>query len=910
MILSLLFGLTGCKEEEKRFSIAFSQCTGKDTWRKTMHEGMKRELAFHPGVELIMEDAEGDSRKQIAQIRQLLQQPINLLIVSPNEVEPLTPIVDEAYKKGIPVILMERRTASHNYTAYVGADNYEVGKNAGTTAAALLKGKGTVLEITGLPGSSPAVDRHRGFVEMMHKYPEIRLLTQINGDWERGSVEKNLPAVLKQHPEIDLIYAQNDRMALGTWELLQRESLTKRIKIIGVDGLPGPNEGIDFVAKGLFDATILYPTGGEEAIRTAMKILRNEPFERETLLPTVIIDSTNVGTIRIQTNKLLSQQKDIERQQKKIDDQIIIYQNQRNLLYVLSASLLLAITLGAFFFWALRVNRKINRKLEAQNQQISQQKDQIEAISEQAREANEAKLRFFTNISHEFRTPLTLILGPVDEMLSARDKLSAFYRQELEMVRTNATRLLRLINQLMDFRKIEGNKMQVRATENDVVGFIREIMRPFERIASTRRIDFRLITNETALHVWLDVNMIDKVLFNLLSNAFKFTADGGRIYIYLEKAGEQAIIRVENEGKEMSPEEMAHAFDIFYQGETYQSIGTGLGLAISKEFIGLHQGSISVSSQKGMTVFTIALPLGTAHLKQEELLQQVSDHPFEEDGKIYADTHEAPVFADESALTADKELSLLLIEDSNELRGFIRAKLGKTFHVLEAEEGNQGLKLAFDQVPDVIICDVMLPGMDGLQIARILKADLRTSHIPFVLLTARGAVEHQLEGIQTGADVYLTKPFNVQVLRETINTLLRNRQLLNEHMVAKLSLGGQRSTGTAPGKLDKKFISNFTAYVEEHLSEEALTVDAIAHDLGFSRIQLYRKVKALLGYSVNDYIQQVRLNKAKLLLQQESCSIAEVASLVGFSSSTYFSTAFKAKYQMTPNDFRTGKKAV
>jgi signal transduction histidine kinase/DNA-binding response OmpR family regulator len=894
----------GCNSnpENKTYQIGFSQCTGADSWRRTMQENMYRELSFDPKVDFIMKDANGNTARQIEQIQQLIDQHVDVLIVTPNEAKPITPILEKAYQQGIPVIILDRRTNSEQYTSYVGASNYDVGYTAGTYANNLLHGKGNVVEISERPGSSADIDRHRGFLGALNHHPGVHLVNKLDGDWDKQALEGPLTSLLKSRSDIQLIFAQNDRTALKAYTVCKKLGLEKTLKVIGVDGLPGANEGIDLVERGILTATVLYPTGGEEAIQTAMAILLKQPFKRENQLQTTLIDSSNVRIMKLQNEKVIAQQRDIERRQKKIVEQQAISENQATIIYAVSITLALALIFGLLSFYSLRENRKINRRLEAQNEEISDQKNQIEQLAEQAEIENEAKLKFFTNISHEFRTPLTLILAPVEDILDNDKIRDSLLKQEIRLIRKNTLRLLRLVNQLLDFRKIDSHKMPVLASEQNLIEFVKDIMVAFEKTASKRKIDFRLIASEPQIMVWFDPAMLDKVIFNLLSNAFKFTQDKGRIYLYVRHSLTHAQIRVEDNGIGMTPAEVSHIFEVFYQGKsTYKASGTGLGLALSKELITLHQGTLSVRSEQGKeTCFTIELPLGNAHLDTSERQTEPTEDLPAVHNRILLDDSE--IKASPPASGKIHEKSVLVIEDNEDLNSLLEQKLQTTYLVYKALDGEEGLRIAFEQIPDLIVCDIMLPRKDGLSVASILKSDFRTSHIPIILLTARNTNEQQIEGIQTGVDAYITKPFNLNYVEATIATLLKNRTLLREHYTSELPT--ELSTANAPNKLDKKFITEFKAHIEEKYSDSELNVEEIGRDLGMSRVQLYRKVKALLGYSVNEYIQEVRLHKARFLLKQDDLTVADIAYKVGFSSPTYFSTSFKGKYNQTPLEYK------
>ncbi len=910
-ILILLYAclqlLTACNSKQPRptFTIGFSQCMESDAWRKTMLEEMKRELAFHPNLRLIYKQADADNTKQIRQVKELLADNIDLLIISPNEAQPLTPIVEDVYKKGIPVIVVDRKIASTLYSAYVGADNFKVGQLAGQYVNSLLKGQGKIVEVTGSPGTSAAVERQKGFADGIAPYNGLQIAAQINGDWLESRASH---ALLKNRDVLnnaDLVFAHNDVMALGTSKSIKQLGLSKK-KIIGVDGLAGPARGLQFISDGLITATLLYPPGGEEAIRVADKILNKEDFTKENYLQTSVVDSTNVRLMMLQADKITDQQRSIERQQKMIAEQQRIYNSQSTFLNIMAVTLFVVLLLGCIVFYALRENRKINRKLREQNEAILAQRELLIEMSAKANAASEAKFNFFTNISHEFRTPLTLILAPIEELLG-NPRLPSNTRSTFLLVQKNVIRLLRLVNQLMDFRKIEVDKMQLKASENEMVTFAQEILESFRTVADKRHILLRLITKENGLMVWFDATMIDKVIFNLLSNAFKFTPDYGSIQFFIDKdeAASQVVLKVSDSGIGMTKESAEHAFELFFQGENEDSKGSGLGLALSKELIQLHQGSITLSSQKHKgTTFEIRLPLGNGHLQPNEMTAAKEHQPaLYEDEKIYT-TELLPLAKavdEEQEKSTPSEQTILIIEDNNDLQQFLRQRLLANYEIVQADNGPSGLQLAFETVPDLIICDIVMPGMNGLHVTEAIKSDIRTSHIPIILLTAKTGIEQQILGMKSMADAYITKPFNLPFLEQHIHSLLANRTKLREHYAGELRM---EFKNPLPPKLDRKFINEFSAIVETHIGNDDLNVEMICKEMGISRVQLYRKVKALLGLNINEYILDTRLQKAKHYLQDARLTIAEIAYKVGFSSPAYFSTVFKSKFNITPKEFR------
>lgn len=900
--------IPSCDSESKtkKYKIGFSQCGDADMWRTAMLTEMNRELSFNPELELIYKQANDNSSKQVEQVKELLAENIDLLIISPNEAQPLTPIVEEVFNKGIPVIVVDRKTASSLYTNYIGADNYQIGKMAAEYVASLLHKKGNIVEVTGLPASSPAIERERGFQDGIRPFQDLKIIQKLNGGWVKPNAKQAVASINEQLLHTDLIFAHNDVMALGAYEAAKNAG-NEQVKIIGVDALPGSGAGMEFISDKILTASLLYPTGGAESIRNAVKILNRQPLPKQTILQTLVVDSTNVQMMKLQNEKIGSQQKDIEQQAGMINEQKRIYNNQRTFVYILVCSLGLAIFLGSLLFYSRRLNKKINNKLAHQNEEISRNSEKLIEMSAKAEAAHEAKLNFFTNISHEFRTPLTLITGPAEEMLK-QPKLVPPVRQQLSMIHKNAMRLLRLVNQLIDFRKIEFNKMKVKVAETDLVTFTNDVVLVFHDIAVKRNIDCRLLTKERSLPVWIDVNIMDQVLFNLLSNAFKFTGDNGSVLVSIEKNNEtnQAILQVEDTGIGMTEEDQQHAFELFYQGDHDNHKGSGLGLALTKELVTLHHGSITVISKKGKgSVFTISIPLGKKHFSVDEVKEQEAPAYLHENENNFLFPDLFPAVSieneDQQKEVHVKESTILVIEDNPELRQFLKIQLAGNYEIIEADNGITGLQFAFDNLPDLILCDIMLPGKDGITLTNQLKADIRTAHIPVILLTAKASAEQQTEGMKSKADAYITKPFNFSYLDNTIASLLANRHKLKEYFSSGIPT---EIRGSGHSQTERKFISTFKAIVENNIGNDKFAIEDICKQMTISKVQLYRKVKSLLNSNINEYVLTARLQKAKYYLRHEELSIAEVAYKTGFSSPAYFSTVFKTKLGVSPTIFK------
>jgi len=905
----LFFTVQSCEQDTtlKTYRIGFSQCCD-DPWRDVMNGEIQRELLLHPELDFKIKVAGSNNELQEQQIKQLVEEGIDILLVSPNEARPLTAVIEEVYKAGIPVILIDRKTDSELYTAYIGANNYEIGKTAGRYVANRMNGQAKVIEILLPLTISPGAARNRGFQDGIIPTPGIEVVATLETKGGLDDINKFLPEILRQHPEANAIFGHTDLLAETAYKIAQDMGRAKEMLFVGIDGIPGTGRGIQAVEDDILDASILYPTGGAEAIRLSLSVLINLPFKKENTLETIVIDHTNARILHNQMKKVFSLQESIDEQVKALKTLKNIYANQRVYIFVLLSSLLLALVLGVFLWISLRSKQAAYQSLEKKNQEILEHERQLVEMSEEVRQAIQAKVDFFTNISHEFRTPLTLILGFAEELLPSKI-LSKDVQQSIGHIRQNAFRLLRLVNQLMDFRKVESQQLKLRASENDLIAFVRNIMESYGKTAHNRGIDFQLITRHERLPIWFDAGMMDKVLFNLLSNTFKYTSDGGKIHlsISVDNFENKVKLTVEDTGKGMTATEVKHVFEPFFQGEEQQLTGTGLGLSLSKSLVELHCGDITAQSSKGKgSRFTVSLPLGRQHLREEQIVQgQVQYLSSEEFFLASGMEPDASEVEDESTVATQQ---VLVIEDNEDLQYFLRKKLSRTFQVVQATEGNEGLKKAFETTPDLIICDIMLPGMNGLEIARTLKSDLRTSHIPIILLSAQSTMEQQIEGTETGADSYITKPFNVQYLLAKIKSLLLNRQVLRESFSNRLlMLAPEAPAIKLPetiSTLDRDFIQKFVVYIDKHYARQDFQVADLCQEFGLSRSQLYRKVNALLGESISDYIQNIRLRKAEEMLLEGNLPVADIAYKVGYSSPDYFSTVFRSRYGVPPTAFR------
>ncbi len=900
----------------KQFKIGFSQCTMADQWRQTQVRLMEIELAFYPEMNLVVRDAQDDNETQIRQIEEFLHEGIDLLIVSPNESAPLTQVVEKVFQSGIPVIVLDRTINTENYTAFISGDNYTIGVEAGNYAARLLKGKGKILEITGLEGSSPAIERHRGFVESLQAFPDIEIVKSVSGEWNWNKARQVMQEIVNSGLEFDLVFAHNDLMAREAHRVLRELVVDHSCFFLGIDGLPGNEGGIQFVIDKSLDATFSYPTGGGTAIQTAHQILTGGTFGRNNILPTMVIDSANASILRMQTDQIELLQQKIEKQKTFLDIQTSQNQFQRTILIFLSLLLALGAALAVMVFLAFRSKKKANliletknHEIEKQNQAISEQRDKLIEVSKQLEEATQAKLRFYTNISHEFRTPLTLIKGPLENLMESGE-CNADQQMQFRLMHRNTERLLRLVNQLMDFRKLENKKMELAASEHDLVVFLGEIRESFASLAASRHIDFSVIAKETSLKVWFDYDKIDKVFFNILSNAFKFTSDGGSITILAEKTEspvpgihtEEVQIEIRDTGTGIATKHLDKIFDRFYQADRKHSArGTGLGLNLSREFVEMHRGRLTVKSAEGKgTSFFVFLPLGNQHFREDELIREEQAQGHVTPGSLVSSEISAGQGKQEGDLHGEEKRVILIVEDDADVRQFIRLSLGNLYRIAEANNGQEGWERALEEEPDLIISDVMMPVMDGLELTRRLKSDLKTCHIPVILLTARATMEHKLEGLEEGADSYISKPFNSRHLQVRVKKLLELRASIREHY--KTSLDFQEVEPDL-NRLDKKFLNKLTSIIEENIGKEDLSVEELGQKAGMSRVHLYRKIKKLTDLSVSEFVTSVKLKRSLELLRNSGKSVAEIAYEVGFSSPSYFTRCFRERFKLSPTEY-------
>ena len=876
-----LIVLCGCTSsgKQKRHVIGLSQCMLDDAWREAMINDMRIEASNYDDVEIIIKDAQNNNETQIQQIRDLIRQKVDVLIISPYQSEPITAVAEEAYRAGIPTIITDRKVNTDQYTSFVGANNYEIGLAAGNYAAHYLPPNAIILEIWGLTQTSPAQERHKGFVDALREREDLSF-RKIEGQWLVDTARMELRKL--QHPEqIDFVYAHNDMMAIAAREYFMAwDSIRGRdLRIIGVDAVAGA--GLEAVEDGRINASFLYPTGGEQVIRTAMRIIQGEPVDKFIPLRTAPVDHQSARTLLLQADQLQKYKQRIEAQRSRIDGLSDRFYFLRNSLGVISLLMIGFIALSIYAFYINRKMRQANRKLISLNAEM--------------KEVTAQKLQFFTNVSHEVRTPLTLILAPLDRLIvSLRESP---YASDLGLIQKNANRLLRVINQILDFRKVEGKQEKLAVREIDLVPFVGEIKSYFDSMASVRVISYTFTSSIKQCTLWIDPDLLERVFFNLLSNAFKFTPEGGSVRIELTEEGDRVFIQVIDTGSGIQPANLPHLFDRFYTED--RSMGTGIGLHLVKEYIHMHGGEIRVESEPGQrTTFTVCLRKGKAHFEDSDLMETSVSHQAYEASRL--DDSET-----KEMLSKTYPYTILITEDDDEVRGFLERELSLHFKIRTAANGKEALRVLEEEEISLVVSDVMMPEMNGFELCRTIKSQLLFSHIPVILLTALTDERQRIFGITGGADDYIQKPFHTDYVKIKIIHLLQERQKLRERLLEKLR--DNKLLLSEPEKvesIDDAFLRKFAEQIEAVYADPEYNVEKLSETLGLSRGHLHRKIKELTGTAPVEFLRTYRLNKATQLLRQNAYTVSEVAYRTGFSSPAYFSKCFKAVYGVTPTEYQ------
>ena len=868
-VVFLTWVFSACSDNNvKKYVIGVSQCS-EDIWRDKLNNELVMSTYQHDNVTLKFASANDNDRLQKQQIEQFIKEGVNLLIVSPNQIHTISSVIDKAYDAGIPVILFDRKTDSRKYTAFIGADNYEAGHEIGYFIGQQLEGKGNIAEICGLQASSPAIERNRGFMDALKSYPNVKVVARGYGDWIKESGVTAMDSILVQSKEsFQYVFAQNDRMALGALQSIKKHKV-KGIKIVGIDALPVPGGGMENVRDGNLEASYIYPTRGDSVMQLALNILEKKPYKRDNYLKGALVTKANANVLLMQNEEMNKQTARLNALHGKVDTYLVQYNHQKMYIVLFSIILLLLIGIMVYIYRTILMKRRIEE------------------------EANKAKLQFFTNISHELRTPLTLIADPVNYIIHD-DNLNSQQRSMLQIVQRNVLVLTQLVSEILDFRKVQNGKMELRLSDFNLAECMKQWIKLFSASAQKKHIAISMDAPDTIM-LRADQDKIERICYNLLSNALKYTSEGGEISLMAKEEGGRVMISVADNGCGISSDELPYIFDRFYQAKN-AGRGTGIGLAIVKAFTELHHGEVSATSIEGKgSTFTIHIPV-----RQKG---EVTNQPIEKIEQLVepSSAEEVPNQArhiDEliQPYQTDKP-EVLIIDDNIDIRTYLRSVLSEKYNVSEAADGKVGLELARKIVPDIVLSDIMMPVMDGLAFCQQLKTDKAISHIPVILLTARSLDEQRAEGYEHGADAYLSKPFSLRLLLSRIDNLIESRKKLNQTWSKGVE---DDEIGNISNEIDKSFLKQLRKIIQENLANSDLSVEQIGDEIGLSRVQLYRKVKALTGYSPVEIVRKARLTRARHLLQTTERTVSEVAYAVGFSTPSYFSKCYKDEFGENP----------
>lgn len=712
-VILLLLVLVSCSD--RRTVIGVSQCSD-DIWRQKVNREIKIGQYQYKNVDVVFASADNNGQRQARQIDSLVKTKVDLLVVAPSDVKTVAPAIERAYRAGIPVILYDRMIESTHYSAYIGTDNVAIGKEVADYLAHQLQGRGTVVEITGERGSTPVADRHRGFMQGMKAFPQIQVVT-LEGDWNLAGAKKLMRQYMDAGKPVDAVFGHNDAEAWGAQQAAKEKNRDKQMLFVGIDGLPGENQGVDLVDKGVMTASYIYPTKGEAIVPLAMNILQGKPYKRMNYFQSALVTAENAKLIDMQYKEIEDQTADLNTIYLSINEYMKMYRWQK-IISILAVAVVVLLLIMIFY------RRKVRREKEKLNKQRKQMADEKIAF-------------FYQNAIHQLRTPLTLVSGPLSQLMKDDN-----YTDEQKM-------LLQVVSR---------NVGQLETLTADVLNFKDQV----------------------------DV---------------------------------------------------------------------------------MNQASTDEASEKELSQHVLR------DSRHQMLLQQDVE-----------------------------ELSTILVVDDNEdIRTYLRVLLSDHYYVIEASDGQNGLRLAKESVPDLIVSDVMMPVMDGLTFCSKIKEDEVTSHIPVILLTARSEESQRIEGYEHGADAYLTKPFSAHLLLARISNLLQARRQ-RKNMDAKNVLSAEFIQAEAPG--ERMFLERFKKVAKSHIGNANLRMDDLGSELSLSKVQMYRKVKALTGKTPAEVLREMRMQKAYSLLKQTDKTIGEVAAEVGFAIPGYFSVCFKKQFGINPTELR------
>lgn len=864
------------------------------SWRQKLAKELEYASFQYEDVQLQILSAENSAEKQTRQIEDYIAEGIDLLIVSPIEDERVGQAIGHAYDKGIPVILVDNILLTDKYTAYIGADNYEIGETVANYVGHTLGGRGRIIEIQGTRGNYATEERHHGFTEALQQFPDIETVASEYANWNDTLATKKTEEILARHNDVDLIFFHTDGMVNQTISRYAKRK-TNPIKLVGIDALSINPSGIELVKSGNLTASFVYPTRGDKVFETAIDILHSKPYERIQILPTGLVDRNNLETIMQQHVEIGRLDKQIKAMRDILNTMDDRHAYQRTISLIMATLACILAFISFKLYKTLKRNRQLKQKIEDEYAKKEEQaalllesNEKLQQLNLRIEEDAQTKLNFFTNISHEIRTPLTLVAGPIEQMLADNTLDPRSRTTLLEICNKNIHILLDLVNDILDFQKVQSGQDSLHIELFNLTQAVSDWTDNFRPTATSHQISLSLSLDERH-PVWIEADRkkLTSVFVNLLGNALKNTPDKGHIQVALTTdttTENHCCLTVSDTGRGISPTDLPHIFDAFYQSSQTKG-GTGIGLSLSKQFIDLHGGTISVETKEGVgTTFTVSLPFRQINVNVND-----NDNDSGTDNDNDNGNHNADVGRRDRT-------TILVVDDNDDVRHYISHILMHDYEVITANNGQTGLQQAIDTIPDIILLDVMMPVMDGIDCLAKLKTTTATSHIPVILLTAKTLDEHVVEGYESGADAYITKPFKAKILLSRIENLLAGRRLLHNLWAGT----GQDETLIKPR--ESEFVQRFKAYIDENYANSDLSVEDISHAMNLSRAQLYAKIKALTGRAPVEHLRTSRLLHGRELLLTTDLTVSEVAYSVGFTAPSYFSKCFKDEFNISPID--------
>lgn len=907
----ILFSVAACRLD-KEYVIGVSQCS-EDLWRDEINKELRMEAMLRQDITLIIKSVKDDSGQQIEDIKELVAEGVDLLVVSPNESSALTPVISEIYRSGIPVILFDRKIQTDDYTAFIGANNYRLARQLARYMAEHIGYSGNVVIIRGLRGSTADTERYEGFMDGISHYPGIKVVAERPANYFRNMANTEMGRIIDSLgiSNIDAVFAMNDQMAAGVDDAISPYNLVKKPFIVGIDGLSVPGGGLDYIGQGKIDASFIYPTGGDKIMDVAWNILNGLPYEKENQLNSGVIDESNYTTYKLQSEQIAQRQRSLDRLSNILNNSLIRFNQQRTITYILVLFVIVFFILLAALWKANKSKVAMNEKLQVQNEEIqnkvtilNQQKDKLNEISEQLKQATNAKLVFFTDISHEFKTPLTLITGTVSELLKSTN-LSPEEREMLAITQRNGAKLMSLLNQILEFRTYENGKMRLRCRKDSLDKFLSSINQLFRSWIQQKQIKFNFTAqrgeDESGNYfISFDHEKVEKIYFNILSNAFKFTEDGGLINVdlrYETEDGRKVVrLAIFNSGSYIPKEKQNDIFRRFYRIDDKNN-SSGIGLALAKALTITHKGRIDVESEEFLgTTFTVTLPTDLEESATAPDAAETDRFNFTstEIALLLPPPHPKEHILEQSDNGRQK---ILIIEDNDDMRQYLFNILSQDYNVQLAADGREGMDKAIKSVPDAIISDVMMPGADGYEVAAKLKSNIITQDIPIILLTAYGSDEQRLTGYRAGADSYIVKPFNADLLKTRVGSLIEKH-----HKSAEKVKDPFFSSDRTYGDQQIEFMGKIRKFFEDN-TQEPVTIDDLCNHLGVSKPKLYRQLKEITDYSPIDIMNLIKLRKAVSLMLNERKTISEAAYETGFNSPSYFTKLFIRYYGEKPSEY-------